>query len=255
MYSEKPLLSIITVVRNDPVNLAKTLESVKSQSFCDYELLVIDGASFDETLDVIRKYEAQITKWVSEKDNGIYDAMNKGIRAAHGVYLEFLNAGDTYVQPKSLELVLNKDSQQYDAIYGEIDLLDERGKFLGQVPALDLTIENLKRFGTATVNHQAFFIKTEKAPFFNLRYRLKGELNWYIDILSQNNPLTFKHIPIAIIEYKQGGMGYRHFWRNLYEWICLVQKRFGLLQNIRNGKSYWNFIKYRYPFLNNMRMF
>ncbi len=255
MHSEKPLLSIITVVRNDPVNLARTLESVKSQTFHDYELVIVDGGSSEETLEVIRKYEAQITTWSSEKDNGIYDAMNKGIKAAQGVYLEFLNAGDIYVEPRSLEFVFTKDNQKYDALYGEINLFDKDGKFLGQVPALDFTLENLKRFGTGTVNHQAFFVKKSKTPFFSERYSLKAELNWYIDILGRNKGLTFRRLPLAVINYNQGGKGHQHFWKNLYEWICVVQSKFGFMQNMRNGKTYWRFIKYRYPFLRKINIF
>jgi glycosyltransferase involved in cell wall biosynthesis len=255
MHSEKPLLSIITVVRNDPVNLAKTLESVKSQSFRDYELVVVDGGSSNETLDVIRKYEAQITTWFTEKDNGIYDAMNKGIRAARGLYIEFLNAGDSYIEPRSLEVVFAGDNQEYDAIYGEIKLFDKNGNFLGQVPALDFTIENLKCFGTGTVNHQAFFVRKSKAPFFANKYSLKAELNWYIDILTRNKGLTFKRLPLAIINYRQGGKGHQHFWKNLYEWTCVVQSKFGFMQNIRNRRTYWMFIKYRYPFLRKINIF
>jgi glycosyltransferase involved in cell wall biosynthesis len=247
--SRTPFLSIISVVYNDADNLKKRIGSVKSQSFNDYELIIIDGQSTDGTLDIIESNREYISSWISERDSGIYDAMNKGIGLARGKYIEFLNAGDVFVDSRSLEHVFSDNDRNYDILYGEINLYDQDGKFLCQVPARDFTLGNLKNFGTGTVNHQAFFVKREMAPPYSIKYRLKGELNWYIDILLQNKEATFKHVALPIIGYKQGGKGYQKFWRNLYEWVCLVQTRFGLMQNIKNLKTYWNFLKYRYPLL------
>jgi glycosyltransferase involved in cell wall biosynthesis len=247
--TKTPLLSIITVVYNDAANLKKTIDSVKSQSFSDYELVVIDGKSTDGTLVIIESNKEHIASWISESDNGIYDAMNKGIRIACGRYIEFLNAGDVFVDSKSLERIFLNNDNDYDILYGEINLYDKSGMFLCRVPARDFTLDNLKSFGTGTVNHQAFIIKRELAPHFSNKYQLKGELNWYFDILLNHKDLNFKHVAFPLIDYRQGGKGYKEFWRNFYEWVCLIQSKFGLMQNIRNRKTYWNFIKYRYTFL------
>lgn len=87
-------LSIITINYNNALGLQKTIESVVNQSFTDFEFVVVDGGSSDESVEVIKKYESKITKWISEKDNGIYNALNKGIQLATGEYLLFLNSGD-----------------------------------------------------------------------------------------------------------------------------------------------------------------
>jgi glycosyltransferase involved in cell wall biosynthesis len=116
------MLSIITVVRNDPDNLEKTVKSVLSQTFKDYEFIVIDGQSDDQTLDVIKKHQNIITLWISEKDEGIYDAMNKGLARSKGKYVEFLNAGDVYADSRSLEAIFSNANKDYDVIYGEINL-------------------------------------------------------------------------------------------------------------------------------------
>jgi glycosyltransferase involved in cell wall biosynthesis len=245
MKSQKTL-SIITAVYNDARNLTKTIKSVRSQSFKDYELIIIDGKSKDDTVDVIKVNSEYISFWVSEADTGIYDAMNKGLKVAGGKYVQFLNAGDTYVNSDCLECIFS-DNDDYDVLYGEINVFNPDGDFLFQVPALDFTLDNLRDYGTGTVNHQAFLIKREIAPYFSTRFHLKSELNWYIDILLQNKQVKYKHLPLAIINYSQGGKGFKHFWRNLYEWIYLVQTRFGLKQNIKNRKTYWNFLLYRYP--------
>jgi glycosyltransferase involved in cell wall biosynthesis len=247
--SRIPLLSVVTVVFNDADRLAETIGSIRSQSFQDLELLVIDGGSRDGTLEVVKVNESVIRYWISEPDKGIYHAMNKGIMAARGRYLEFLNAGDTYTSPDALKNVFSQNDGDYDVLYGEINLFGPNGDFLFRVPAQPFTLENVKRYGTGTLNHQAFFIKRSMAPLFSTRYRLKDELNWYIDILEEQPGLTYKHIAVPVIDYRQGGKGYREFWRNLYEWVFLVQMRFGFMENVRNTGTYWKFIKYRYPVL------
>ena len=90
------ILSIITINRNNSTGLEKTMRSVASQSFKDFEYIVIDGASTDKSVDVVKKYESGFShlKWVSEPDNGIYNAMNKGLRMATGDYIQILNSGD-----------------------------------------------------------------------------------------------------------------------------------------------------------------
>ena len=87
-------LSIITINRNNAAGLRRTIESVVSQTYTEFEYIIIDGASTDESVDVIKEYADKITFWVSEPDNGIYNAMNKGILKAKGEYLLFLNSGD-----------------------------------------------------------------------------------------------------------------------------------------------------------------
>lgn len=87
-------LSIITINYNNALGLQKTIESVVSQSFTDFEFVIVDGGSSDESCEIIKKYESKVSKWISEKDNGIYHALNKGIQLATGEYLLFLNSGD-----------------------------------------------------------------------------------------------------------------------------------------------------------------
>lgn len=96
-YEEKPLISVITVVYNGEEFLEKTIQSVINQSYDNVEYIIIDGGSTDATVDIIKKYEDKINYWVSEKDTGIYDAMNKGIKVSMGEGLLFLNAGDYFV--------------------------------------------------------------------------------------------------------------------------------------------------------------
>ncbi|MDL2216481.1 glycosyltransferase [Desulfovibrio sp. OttesenSCG-928-M14] len=240
-------LSIIIVTFNCREALRMTLNSVFGQRADpdSFELLVVDGASMDGTLEVIKEHASRL-RWISEKDNGIYDAMNKGIRLARGDYLQFLNAGDLFFDETVLEEVLPLLDGKNDVVFGDIEVVDEDYKKVFDVRySTRFCLDALKARGTAICNHQAFFVKKSVAPFYSDKYKLKGELNWYIDLASTPS-LSARHLDKLLITYVLGGKGYICFWRNLFEWICIVQRRFGLLQNIKNIHSYYRFFRYRF---------
>ena len=99
-------VSVITVVFNDVAHIRETIESYLSQTWEDKEYIVIDGGSTDGTLDVIKEYADNINYWISEKDNGMYDAMNKGILHSTGDWINILNSGDTFASPTAIEYAL-----------------------------------------------------------------------------------------------------------------------------------------------------
>lgn len=118
----QPLISIITINFNNAIGLEKTIMSVVNQSFTGFEYIIIDGASTDSSVEIIKKYGNSINYWVSEKDSGIYNAMNKGIKVAKGQYLLFLNSGDFFYSDNSLSFFLpsiNKKEPK-DLIYGSL---------------------------------------------------------------------------------------------------------------------------------------
>lgn len=112
-------ISVITVVYNDVKNIRNTMESFFSQTWEDKEYIVVDGGSTDGTAEVIKEYADRLTWWCSEKDDGIYDAMNKGILHANGDWINILNCGDSYCSTASLkEAMTNCDPESADIIYG-----------------------------------------------------------------------------------------------------------------------------------------
>ena len=167
---------------------------------------------------------------------------------ASGEYIQFLNAGDIFFDPTSLSHVMPYLDGDNDVIFGDIYVTDKNYKKIYHVKYCEFNLTRLKTRGTATCNHQAFFVKKSKAPQYSERYKLKAELNWYIDIALNEN-IYCKHIKLPLVKYTIGGLGYTNFWTNLYEWVCVVQRRFGTVQNVRNVGTYWRFIKYRYPAL------
>lgn len=220
-------ISIITVVFNGEKYLEETIKSVTNQNYDNVEYIIIDGGSTDGTLDIIKKYEDKIDYWVSEKDNGIYDAMNKGIDLANGEYLLFLNAGDTFSSSNVLNDVVNS-IEKLDIvpsiIYGGANVYTENGKFLSKLKPLDLNKKNLNMFSTRTVCHQAIFVHKNSIRKYSDKYRLKGELNWYYDLIENiSNEYIYK-ADIIVCNYYLGGTGDKYFKENYLERIAVTKE-------------------------------
>ncbi len=232
---ENPLISIITVTFNDKANLLKTLKSLKGQTYNRVEFIVIDGGSSDGTVELIRENANIISRWISERDQGIYDAMNKGIALAGGDYINFLNAGDYYCDEKVIAALFD-DAGIYEAdvVYGDHYIYNPlKTGHENYLEAYTFSKGNLLKWGTRVVCHQAFFVKRSLAPRFDTNYRFKAELNWYFDIVEQNPHLTVVHKKIPVVYYATGGMAYRYFWKNQKEYYNLIRKRYGFKSVIK----------------------
>jgi len=149
--------SVITINFNNKDGLRKTIESVVNQTYKNFEYIIIDGGSSDGSLDVIREYANKISYWISEPDNGIYNAMNKGILKSKGEYLQFLNSGDWLVDNNVFEKLFN-EKLACDLLYGNIIMVKPDGKFqinYGQ-KGNEITFYTLYR---ETINHPSAFIR------------------------------------------------------------------------------------------------
>jgi glycosyltransferase involved in cell wall biosynthesis len=122
----KPLVTVITVVRNGKEHLEDTIQSVLSQTYDNIEYIVIDGGSTDGTIDIIKKYDEQLAYWISEPDNGIYDAMNKGIAHATGEWINFMNAGDSFYTNDVIAKIFTNSAVHADVIYGDHHVVYDR---------------------------------------------------------------------------------------------------------------------------------
>jgi glycosyltransferase involved in cell wall biosynthesis len=111
--SVAPLVTIITVVRNGGETLERTIQSVLNQTYKNIEYIIIDGASTDDTLEIIKKYEDRIAYWISEPDGGVYHAMNKGIDMASGEWINFMNSGDIFCGKNVLEFVFSSERKPF----------------------------------------------------------------------------------------------------------------------------------------------
>ena len=196
-------LSIITVNLNNREGLKRTIDSVVGQTFTDYEWIVIDGGSNDGSRELIEQYANQFAFWVSEPDNGIYNAMNKGIEKANGEWMLFLNSGDWLYDEETLNKVFSK-TYDADILYGDVMFHwpDERGMQLEQMPD-SLT---LYFFYTYTLCHQATFYN--KRIFSTHKYdeSLLICADWALYIKLMIEDYKFHHLPFCISNFPQDGI-------------------------------------------------
>ena len=226
-----PTISIITVVYNGYAFLEATLQSIISQTYTHKEYIVIDGGSDDGTLDIIRKYANHINYWVSEPDRGIYDAMNKGMQAATGDYVLFINAGDQLNTHITLSSIFYSVSKEADVIYGETHLIDKNGKVLGTRSTLSsrklpkkLKYQDM-RYGMA-VSHQSFIVKRNMAPLYDATYRCSADIDWVIKALKKSRKTVNARMVIA--KYLIGGFSIRQqrlCWKERFQ---VYKTHFGL---------------------------
>jgi len=175
-------VSIITINYNNSEGLEKTIQSVVEQSFADFEFIIIDGGSSDNSLEIIKKYGSKISHWVSEKDRGIYNAQNKGIKAAKGEYTLFLNSGDYLAEKNILQKVFDKNISA-DIAYGNMFIVFPDGrKEKGYMPA-EITFYQMIR---DTLWHPVSFIKRslfEKYGGYNEDFKIVADYDFFLNML------------------------------------------------------------------------
>jgi glycosyltransferase involved in cell wall biosynthesis len=197
-----PIISIITINFNNAIGLEKTINSVTSQLFHDYEYLVIDGGSNDGSVDIIKR-QKKINYWVSERDGGIYDAMNKGILKATGHYLLFLNSGD-FLCDNVLQHVFD-ENQRNDIIYGNMKINWGESKITAGYMPNKITIEHMVK---DTLWHPISFIKKElfdKFGLYNTNYKIVADYDFFFKTIIMNKVSTC-HLNLFITEYNVEGL-------------------------------------------------
>ena len=248
-----PLLSIITINYNNAAGLKKTIESVVAQNFDDYEHIIVDGGSKDGSVDVIKKYEKYISWWCSEKDNGIYNAMNKGIRHANGKYCLFLNSGDWLCDETALNKVKLSHPNE-DIIYFNALFVTKETSFVIKYPE---EITGLFFFSGSTLSHQNTLIKTsiqQLLPYSD-NYRISSDVEFFMNALIKKN-CTSRHVHDVIVCFDcENGISNDPKTKNErdFEWERLknqffpprIQQDLKLLQEFNNFKKRFKGIPYK----------
>lgn len=207
-----PKISIITVVYNAESTLLQTMDSVSLQTYPNIEYLIIDGKSTDGTLEIIKKNQQRIQYWISEKDKGIYDAMNKGIKASTGDWLIFLGADDVFYNEEVLHNIFrDNDLRNVDFLYGDVVLKIKQRIFGGSRTYDELISRN--------INHQSIFYRKnifERMGLFNLRYKILSDYQFNLQIF-RNPFLIKKYVPGIITLYYDKGRSNQIIDGNFYE--------------------------------------
>ena len=187
-----------------PSGLKRTIDSVTGQTFTDFEFIIIDGASDDDSPRIIREHAGNLSYWISEPDNGTYSGMNKGIRAAKGEYCLFLNSGDFLIHSGVLEDIFSKDLSA-DIVSGNVLKIRPNNKFRrvsspGSVSLHKLCIHSLP--------HQASLIRRslfEETGYYNESYRIVSDWEFFLKALVIHEK-SYQHIDIDFSYFKIGGV-------------------------------------------------
>jgi len=253
-------LSIITINRNNAEGLKKTIASVACQTFKDYEYIVIDGASTDESIDIIKNNLSNITYWVSESDEGIYDAQNKGIKVAKGEYCLFLNSGDYLISNSILEKTFSYDFFE-DIVYGNWILENPLMEKNIRKNNSTLSILNfLKGSNWTFINTQNCFIKKSlfsQFGFYRKDLQLLSDQAFFIKNIFEYG-ITYRYIPITLAIYDSTGISSKNTTQSTKEWNFIISELFkypALIDSIKSIAFYdrvWNtpLVKSWYNFYN-----
>ncbi len=233
-------LSIITITYNNAVGLLRTIQSVQSQTFRDFEHIIVDGESTDESAEIIRQYadneairqenskadnlalspnhlitSSPIT-WISEKDRGVYDAQNKGIRLAHGEYCYFLNAGDTFCADDVLErmfspnsLISSSPNRLPDILYGNEIIVDGNSNRVG----IARGVENpsFVDLYNSCMKHQASFIRRslfDKYGMYDTDMRICSDFDWFFRVIAFHDEVRLQYKDVDIAYFENTGLSY-----------------------------------------------
>lgn len=236
-----PLLTIITVTFNAEQFLERTLKSAEKafthvKNPAEVEYLIIDGGSTDRTLHIAGQYPHFISRVISEKDKGLYDAMNKGMTVSSGEYLWFLNAGDEVYDMEVLGKLLSAISTGADVLYSDAMMVREDGTEVGLRSRF--TPHNLPRHLTwkdfsmgMKVCHQAFIARRQIAPRYDDQ-NLSADIDWEIACLKKARQIQF--LPFVLCRYLLGGVSVKNHRRSLKDRLKVLRKHFGLLPTLLN---------------------
>ena len=205
MFDILPKITVVTVCFNAVDGLECTIQSVINQSYRNIEYVIIDGGSTDGTVDVVKKYQSCVDYFVSEPDNGIFDAMNKGIKVATGEWLIFMNAGDTFVNKDVVRSVfVDRNIEHLGVIFGKWFL-----KYKGRVRLVETRpfYQNNHKFKGMGFSHQSVFVKTifARKYSFDLAYNLSADYNmiWKL-YYDEHVGFLDVDIPICVMEEETG---------------------------------------------------
>lgn len=222
--SVHPFFSIVTVTYNDCANLINTCKSVMAQTCSDFEWIVIDGFSSDETKPFLESLQMSNFSYLIEKDEGLYDAMNKGVKRSNGRYLIFLNSGDVFSSDNLLEnvqMLINKEVDNVDFVYGDSQEISTEGKiFYKKSRSI-----SWKKFGMFT-HHQAMFYKREilieKGIEYNQAFSIAGDYDFTLHFLQYAHGTLY--IPVSICTFLQGGLSHKNWRRGIAQANLIRQK-------------------------------
>jgi len=209
-------ISIITVAYNSASTIADTLESVASQTYGNIEHIIIDGLSTDGTRDIVERCGGHIAKFISESDQGIYDAMNKGLALATGEVICFLNADDVYADENVISKIVGvMENEVLDALFGDVEF------FRPGSPDRRFRLYRSRKFTPRRISrgwmpaHPSLFIRKQvfdRFGYFNSNYQIAGDFEFVARVF-RSDTLKYNYLPEVMVRMRTGGVS-TSGWRN-----------------------------------------
>ncbi|MEO5588799.1 MAG: glycosyltransferase family 2 protein [Gemmatimonadaceae bacterium] len=224
-----PLVSVVTVVYNGAQHLAETLQAVAAQTYPHIEHIVIDGGSTDGTQELLLAHDATLGHWVSEPDDGVYDAMNKGIRLVDDPdsYILFANSDDALYSPDAISRVI-AESRGEDLIYGRMLLADDE---VSAVVGREVDLDDLSR---QTLCHPATFVRRavfDQVGMFDTGYAIAADYDHIVRCFAA--PVSTRFVDVIVSRMRMGGLSDEQFLRSCRERKDVIRRRFALLPRLR----------------------
>ena len=221
------LITIITVSYNAASVIEETINSVLSQSYKDIEYIIIDGGSTDGTTEIIKKYANKLSYWISEPDKGIYDAMNKGINKANGKWINFMNAGDSFIDNNVIERVALSIDSYYGVAFGDTIINKNKQRIIHKANPF---YNKKKLHHKMGFNHQSTFVRTDLAKkyLFDLKYKLAADYNMIISLYRDG--VQFKQLNFVIALYDLNGISNQKTYEHALETLT-IDNRFPFIIN------------------------
>jgi glycosyltransferase involved in cell wall biosynthesis len=222
--NEIPVISVVTVVFNGKDHLETTIQSVVAQSYTNLEFVIIDGKSTDGTVEIIKRYESKIARWVSEPDNGIYDAMNKAVGMVTGKWVIFMNSGDTFFEASTVEKAAEalRTSPTKLIVYGDAAVKTSRQQWIQYQGGRHFRLER-------SIIHQSMFIRRDflKAHPYTVDFKTMADYDSLLSI-SVPSPAALRHIDQVICVYDKTGFSSRPLYKYFKEYYTIAWKRMPL---------------------------
>jgi len=221
------VLTVVTIVLNDYIHIENTILSVINLFHFDkVEYIVIDGGSNDGTKEIIQKYSNKLAYWVSEKDGGIYDAMNKAIKHCNGKWINFMNSGDKFYDKDIINAFNLVDNDDYNILYGS--------KIINNKIFKPLKLHTLEK-GEIMACHQSMFFNKNRLKnnlYYNLKYEIYSdyELVNRIYMIEKNR---FKYYSVVVTDFLGGGISSKKSWKKRREKYLILLNTYGLLSVIK----------------------
>ncbi len=223
-----PKISIITVVFNASELLEDTILNISGLEYSNKEYIIIDGGSSDGTVDIILRHSNLVDKWISEPDQGLYHAMNKGLMLADGDYLWFINAGDKVFSPQILKNIFNEPTGLCDIYYGDTMIIDRDGNEIGMrrlKPPDRLSYKNM--INGMVVCHQSVLVKKSIAPAFDISFRIASDYKWLLESLKKSEKIC--NTKMILTYFLEGGINKKNIIKSLKERSRIMIKEFGFV--------------------------